>query len=824
MMPQRSTLHKPKLIPRRNLLRTFNAAFLILPLAFVSGCQRRISEETVSREAAARFREGDLTKAVEVLEEAKPAGANLRLQLAEAVLSSRDWKRGLEVLRSIPEPQDTLQRARYLTNLAYGLYQKSNRDESAKKVIAQAVELARPLGASETLALALFRQAYIHDFPAESEAWLREGREVGRTLKDPFLEAWSLLDLGYRHYQRQEWDLALPYLLESQRVAERGGARRLENRAIGNAGICYFSLGDLERAEKSFHRALDIAKSCGDDRMVQRWLNDMGLVNLYRGDLEAAESLYEQSGRMALQVGDRREYVRTVLNRGMTALERGDPTHAASILSDVSKEAMDAPQDRRYRAHLARIRGLQGETGPAADLFREVIRDSEQAGDFGILWIARHQFSEFFRARGLNEDARREYLAAIETVQSHWSSLSDDDYRFTLLDGLRVLYSRVVDFYEDQHQPAEALRMAEAGRANLLAKRVGRATSISGAVLPRPPENTVFLSYWLGKQRSALWITSGSDVRHVQLPDEKTIAGLVDRYMSAIREGTDVLEQEHPAGAELFRMLVEPARPLLARNSRVVLSLDRALHNLSFAALPVYGDGGQAHYWLEDVRISVTPSLLLLRNRTDRDFSRDPVLLIGDPLPAPGFAELPHLTTEIKRIAAKTDPERLRLLTRGEATVKRFLESGNQSYALIHFAAHATANHDSPLDSAIILSPEGNRLKLYARDLAQRSLHTPLVCISACTSAGARSYSGEGLVGFVWAFLQAGAESVVAGLWEADDAGTDQLMDEFYAGLFSGMPVDAALQNAQIKLARLPGRFRLPYYWGLFQVYSLRGY
>jgi CHAT domain-containing protein len=99
-----------------------------------------------------------------------------------------------------------------------------------------------------------------------------------------------------------------------------------------------------------------------------------------------------------------------------------------------------------------------------------------------------------------------------------------------------------------------------------------------------------------------------------------------------------------------------------------------------------------------------------------------------------------------------------------------------------------------------------------------------LVCISACTSAGARSYSGEGLVGFAWAFLQAGAESVVAGLWEADDAGTDQLMDEFYSGVFSGIPVDAALQNAQRKLVTSEGRFRLPYYWGLFQVYSLRGY
>ena len=34
---------------------------------------------------------------------------------------------------------------------------------------------------------------------------------------------------------------------------------------------------------------------------------------------------------------------------------------------------------------------------------------------------------------------------------------------------------------------------------------------------------------------------------------------------------------------------------------------------------------------------------------------------------------------------------------------------------------------------------------------------------------GARAYAGEGLVGFTWAFLSAGAHNVIAGLWNVDD-------------------------------------------------------
>ena len=48
-------------------------------------------------------------------------------------------------------------------------------------------------------------------------------------------------------------------------------------------------------------------------------------------------------------------------------------------------------------------------------------------------------------------------------------------------------------------------------------------------------------------------------------------------------------------------------------------------------------------------------------------------------------------------------------------------------------------------------------------------LNAALVTISACRSAGARTYAGEGLVGLTWAFLEAGAQNVIAGLWDVSD-------------------------------------------------------
>ena len=94
---------------------------------------------------------------------------------------------------------------------------------------------------------------------------------------------------------------------------------------------------------------------------------------------------------------------------------------------------------------------------------------------------------------------------------------------------------------------------------------------------------------------------------------------------------------------------------------------------------------------------------------------------------------------------------------------------------------------ESPLESAVVLSGPDTGYKLYARDVADKPLNADLVTVSACRSAGERTYSGEGLVGFAWAFLRAGARRVIAGLWDVDDRSTARVMDELYAGL-AGRP------------------------------------
>ena len=66
------------------------------------------------------------------------------------------------------------------------------------------------------------------------------------------------------------------------------------------------------------------------------------------------------------------------------------------------------------------------------------------------------------------------------------------------------------------------------------------------------------------------------------------------------------------------------------------------------------------------------------------------------------------------------------------ATATRFLSSQPEKFTYLHFATHGTASRLRPLESAVILSPEGESYKLYARDVLKHPLTAYLVTISAC--------------------------------------------------------------------------------------------
>lgn len=218
----------------------------------------------------------------------------------------------------------------------------------------------------------------------------------------------------------------------------------------------------------------------------------------------------------------------------------------------------------------------------------------------------------------------------------------------------------------------------------------------------------------------------------------------------------------------------------------------------------------------------------------------------GDPLALARLKRLPGTRAEVAAIAGLAQSPTLLLGPEAtEQELTRLAMTGELAeFGTIHLATHGIADLEQPERSCLVLSQvdlpdayqaavDGGRIydgRLTIQEIiAEWHLNADLVNLSACSTALGRHVSGEGVVGFSHAFLQAGARSLLASLWEVDDEATALLMKRFYDNLWRRqMPKVEALQEAKQWLRQhedVTGQrpFEHPYFWSAFILIGDRG-
>jgi len=161
------------------------------------------------------------------------------------------------------------------------------------------------------------------------------------------------------------------------------------------------------------------------------------------------------------------------------------------------------------------------------------------------------------------------------------------------------------------------------------------------------------------------------------------------------------------------------------------------------------------------------------------------------------------------------------ILTGDEATESAIKRLTLSNFRMLHFAVHSTVDEEFPDRSALVLSPDKSDVEdnlLQAREIVGLDLNAELVTLSACDAGSGRIEGVAGMNSLVQAFLMAGARSVVASIWPADDTFTAALMRRFYANLRQGLDKAEALTLAKRQLLHLNGPNALPFYWAGFRL------
>ena len=132
--------------------------------------------------------------------------------------------------------------------------------------------------------------------------------------------------------------------------------------------------------------------------------------------------------------------------------------------------------------------------------------------------------------------------------------------------------------------------------------------------------------------------------------------------------------------------------------------------------------------------------------------------------------------------------------------------------------AGANISLENVNDNGLLTAAEVAELKLTG---------TQLVVLSACDTGVGKIEQSEGVVGLRRALVLAGAETQVVSLWKVNDDASQELMEDYYRGLYKkernqlgeweykNEGRSEALRSAQLKMMKRPER-QHPYFWASF--------
>ena len=654
------------------------------------------------------------------------------------------------------------------------------------------------------------------DLPAALSAAQRVA-EAARGGDAAYWRVAALNRMAVLRLQQQSFSEALQLVTGAEQEAGAKALDGLRARSRLNQAVALRRLGDFASAEQRLQTILSVNWAEEDLRLHVFGHGERG--NLRSAQRRWAEALqdFERAAASAGQFGPRGA-VDWVLNMANAQILLRRWADAGASLQRA--ERLLSPDDEASALHLrwnrARLALQSGDYAEAERGFRAVVGG---AGAWRTLrWQAEAGLAAALVHQGRTAEADEQYRAALAGVRQSRLGLVSVDHRVTYLEHLGALYDGFAELLLAEGRGLEALNVIEESRGQLL-----------GAPLVLEPPRTqaawrtlarrldaVLLSFWVSKHRSLLWTISAEGVVQSVLPGEAALRRLVDEYRAFIQNShRDPRGIPGSPGHKLFQVLLGPVAETVAAARTLVVVPDGALHGLPFGAL-IAGDN---RYLIEHQALATAPALRLLPGQlSPRESAPARVLALGDPLD--GGADFPRLGQagrELQSLIGRFG-DRATVFSGAQARPAAYLSAPLHSFDIIHFAAHGAVNQTSALDSSIVLSPGASGNRLSVREVLEHPIAARVVTVSSCRSAGDRAYAGEGLVGFSWGFLGAGAQTVVAGMWDVGDDSTPELMDTFFSRLAAGKPAIPALREAQLAMIA-SSQWRTPYFWAAFSAY-----
>jgi CHAT domain-containing protein len=828
----------------------------------------------------------------------------LRL-LGSAYINQGDFAAGTReterAVAAFKKTGDVYQQGVALRNLGLA-YAESGEVGKALATMQSALKAAEATGDGKLLVLVHNDLAFVHNARGEFALAIDAYRQTLDALganSYPMAEAVAWINLGIAYGQLGDADQAIDAYAKAEKTAAAIDCWSCLAEIAVDRGDDLLDEGNAVEAEASYQRAREIADAHALVRQRAEALRGLGRSAMAAKDWNRARTLFEQA---------RDELHRThgVVNESVVYAMLGDLENRLNRFGEaranyekaleLAKQAENQAWQAVAYASLARV---AEETGDLAGAEREILQaialiESERtrisAPDLRTSYFGSKRsyyalhvdilmrldragealvVAERARARELQDQLAERAIDIDKDVDPKLIGAERDAE-----DALHALAYQLSQVAEGDANGRNALlaRIDEASRALDASRGRIRAANPRYAELKHPAALTLaeiqrdlvdadvsVLEYWLGDEKSYLWVVSRDALHAFVLPPRATIERDVDALRSKLlapaaaaatsipieqRAAADAagIESARTAAATLGdEILLPEARALLRHDVAIVA--DGELQSLPFAVL---GDN------LAPVYLPSIGTLRGLRALDRPAAASNRVAILADPVfradderlggraasePASstlllraateaGIANLPRLPRtrdEAAAIAALADHDASWVALDFAANRDAALGSRWNDYGVAHFATHALLNARHPELSGIVLSLYGKDGRaedgfLRVNDIYNLHMPADLVVLSVCESALGKSVGGEGAANLARAFFYAGARRVVASLWPVDDRASVAFMRAFYGALLGRkLRPQQALIEAQREMRANP-RWQAPYYWSGYVV------
>lgn len=619
----------------------------------------------------------------------------------------------------------------------------------------------------------------------------------------------AINDLAIAYRRLNEPEKALELLKEALEISSKANDKARFGAILNNIGTVYYDNSQPQKALEFYQQALAVIQQVNNRSAVSTTLNNMGVVYNNDGQPKKALDFYQQALAIQKEINDRAGRKQTLYNMGVSYEKQKNIAQAIDSYRQAIEVTESIQDDIKIEELKATFANQQ------ADIYSRFInllwnqRDFETAFNYVERARARAFLDQLANGRvDFRAGADSKLLEQEQALKTQIVALSQQ--LITLRnrpknewdnETIAQIENKRTALQEDYQDLLVQLKIQSPETASLISVDVAPLTEIQNSL----DADTTLVEYFVTDDRTLAFIITRNSFKTVPLNISRE---QLTEELTLFRDFAD-LDEPHPLALKnLHDWLIAPLQPHL-NTTQLSIVPHGILHYLPFAALT---DGNR--YLSDDYALSSLPSASILRYLPEkRKSTTGSLLALGDPT-IPGLSPLNSARQEVETIANlfNTQPKL------GKAATESTVWSEATQSGIVHLAIHGEYNLHNPLFSAIHLVEDTENdgslqvHEVYGLDLTNA---TTLVVLSACQTKIGELSRGDEVVGLNRAFLYAGTPTVMASLWNVDDAATGLLMKQFYTHWQGGMSKAEALQQAQKDVRETHPH---PYYWAAFSL------